>query len=141
MTEQEWRSLEGYVAKIAGILGLRDWKIDVKRDAPPDANNEAATWIANDADEAHIHVNDRFREWEADLQRAVITHELLHLHLDRLHDFGEQALRGAAAHAWPGLEENYRRLHERTTERLAQAISPLLPHIEWPEVIPEQSTD
>lgn len=133
MTDKEWEALEAYIAECQRTLRCTDWIVKVQRDDPPDANNEAATYILNDADEAHMRFNAHFREWEPDRQRAVVVHEVLHLHLDRLHDLAEQALRGAAPAAWAGLEENHRRAYERVCERLAQAIAPMIPKLEWPK--------
>ena len=133
MTDAEWKYLESYIGKIRGLLKVSDWVIKVQREDPPDSNNEASTYILNDADEAHMRFNAHFRQWDANRQRAVVVHEVLHLHLDRLHDLAEQAFRGAAPHVWIGLEENHRRAYERVCERLAQSLAPMMPKIEWPK--------
>lgn len=129
MTSAEWKALEAYITEVRARLKVFDWVVELQHDDPPDSNNEASTYILNDADEAHMRFNAHFREWE----RAVVVHEVLHLHLDRLHDLAEQALRGAAPATWQGLEENHRRSYERATERLAQAIAPFFPLIKWPK--------
>lgn len=133
MTGAEWKVLEQYVDEVRSTLRVSDWIVEVQHDDPPDANNEASTYILNDADEAHMRFNPHFREWKLERQRAVVVHEVLHLHLDRLHDLAEQALDGAAPAAWQGLRENHRRAYERVVERLAQAIAPTFPLIRWPK--------
>lgn len=132
MTDAEWVYLEQYITQIRSILKVTDWTVKLEREDPSDSNNEASTYILNDADEAHMRFNAHFREWDADRQRAVVVHEVLHLHLDRLHDITEQGFKSAAPHVWVGLEENSRRVMERAIERLAQAIAPSMPELIWP---------
>lgn len=129
--QDRWRAVEGWIGEAQEALGLSEWKVRVIRDA-----SDVEAW----ADiEAHTQANtadlrlawDFFRQ-DAEKQRLVLTHELLHLvtaKTDRTVETLEEALGKVA---WAVYEPQYTDATERMTEHLATIIAPTLPLPEFP---------
>lgn len=132
-TEANREALAAYVTELQAMFHLEHWDVTLSREPADDddvvnasisINNPSATW--------------RFGEsfWQDDPveQRVHIVHELLHLHLHHAHgDLLEALERQTSRAAWSEVFTLHRRNHERSVERLAQALAIHYPVIEWPE--------
>lgn len=118
--------LAAYVESLAGLLGLRDWRIDVS-DEPCAPEHAAYIVVGNGQRRAIIEVAETFWEEPPEDQRATIVHELLHCHFHDAHALVTRTapLLGRAA------EDVLVREHENNLERgidaVAIAVAALLP--------------
>lgn len=71
------KSVQDYVEELAGIMGLADWDIKVSLE-PADDENMAEIDCAYAQRNAEICLNDDWRTYTPDAQRATLTHELVH---------------------------------------------------------------
>lgn len=126
-TPAQRRALARYADGIRHTLGLDHWTLSVG-ESYSGGDEEAGTFITNDADSATLHVPERFWTRDPETQRATVIHELLHLHFDRaLLDFYAAVRKVLPEWITDGLEVVPTRIQERSIERFALAIAPNLP--------------
>lgn len=126
-----WALVERWVAEAQDALGIAHWKIRVIQDA---ADVEAWADIEphTQAQTADLRLAHDFFRQDAERQRLVLTHELLHLitcRTDRTVETLEEAL---GKIAWAAYEPQYTDATERMTEHLATIIAPFLPLPKFP---------
>ena len=112
---QRWQP---YVRKLADLMRLRDWRVEIAEDAPSDANAIASCNPIEGRKFAVIRLSESFFTDSRDDQRQTLAHELLHCHtgpLQRLLE-AEESCTPAVRHAI-----------EYCVDGLADAIAPLLP--------------
>jgi hypothetical protein len=107
-----------YVRKVADILRLRDWRLDVAEDAPSDPSAIASCAPVEGRKYAILRLGESFLTDGPIEQRHTIVHELLHCHLGPM-------IRMIEAH--DGLPPAAKLAMEYCVDGLADAIAPLLP--------------
>jgi hypothetical protein len=107
-----------YVRRLADLLCLRDWRIDVYEDAPSDGSAIASCAPVTGRKYAVIRLSESFLTDGGPEQRHTLTHELLHCHLGPMARLLEanEAMRPSVQLAM-----------EYCVDGLADAIAPLLP--------------
>lgn len=127
MTEDQRADLLSYFADMAVRLGAPGWQLEVAMQ-PAGADDDASIFIRDDTDKATLHVPPDFFSKPPEQQRRDLTHEALHLVLDRSQKAYQDAIDGLVPAGFEGpLTTTPQRLHERGIESLAQAIAHLLP--------------
>jgi hypothetical protein len=107
-----------YVRKLADILHLRDWRVDVNEESPADSNAWASCCPIEGRKCAEVRLSESFLNDEKIDQRQTITHELLHCHLGPMWRVIEAEGNATAA---------AKLAMEYCVDGLADAIAPLLP--------------
>lgn len=131
MRKRDRQALAAYVRFVADRLELRDWTL-VLEPEPPDQDIEAHVRPLFGRRVAALRFSTQFRGLDADRQRYVVCHELVHLHLDRISTYLEndlEALVGKPAHAvvWSRHVEDV----EMAVDGMAEAFAPTVPHLDW----------
>ena len=106
-----------YVRQLADILRLKDWRIQVLEDLPPE-NALASCAPVEGRKYANLRLGECFLVDAAEEQRHTIVHELLHCHLGPM-------TRMIEAH--DGMPPAAMLALEYCVDGLADAIAPLLP--------------
>lgn len=137
MPEARFEQILGYMRAVADRLGLRDWTITVMR-APLDDDDDAAARIVPTYGrrQAKIWLAYVFNEWDAEEQRHVIVHELLHLTVEPLFARLSHTLpKVLGAPIYDLLMASIKLDAEYQNDALADFIAPLFPLIgdDWPE--------
>lgn len=115
-----------WVASVLPMLRLSHWQVRVSDDAAPD-DAHADTSPHSQATTATIRLGASFWSLNAEEQRAVLTHELVHLvlcRLDQMSDALEDSLGSVGWSVWRPLWEDE---HERATDAVALLLAPHLP--------------
>lgn len=71
-----------YLRKLADVMGLRDWDIQLVDDAPSDGGAAASIWVVYGRKRAEVRFT---HDWSANTPeqlRYYAVHELVHCHLD-----------------------------------------------------------
>lgn len=133
-TDQEWQTLELYVRAIADALELRDWSIDVSRDAPSSEEFIASCSCAQSRKNASIYFSDVFRHVDPIEQRQTVVHELLHAHHEVCWRMVQTDLLSPLGQETYGVFcDGYRRAMEYAVDAIAEALARHLPLIDWPQ--------
>jgi hypothetical protein len=111
---QRWAT---YVRQLADLLRLKDWRIVVNEDLPPEDSLASCNPVPG-RKYAAIRLGESFLTDDRAEQRHTLVHELLHCHLGPLHRLLE---------AHDATPPSVRLALEYTVDGLADAISPLLP--------------
>lgn len=140
MTDADWLTLECYVRATADLFGLREWSIDVAREAPGDTEAQAECRVTIGRRHATIRFAPMFRACDLKTQRNTVAHELMHCHLAQIDHCVEWDLREAGAmsqQAHAIFFQTFSRLSEYTVDALAAVIAPMAPLIRWPRRLPQ----
>lgn len=108
-----------YVRKIADMIGLRDWDIEVS-ERKPDIANAAEVICVSGRRAAIIKLSNYFMTTTRDSQRYLVTHELVHCHFASMHNFLDATLEGPHYTA-------YNHAYEYGVDATAAALAPFLP--------------
>jgi hypothetical protein len=118
--KRDARKFEPYFRALAGILALKDWRIEISDDPPPGDHAIADVECVFGRKWAVVRLSDDFLDaTEAD-QRHLTTHELIHCHCSHADGVVDDLLdrRG---------QRIYKRAVEYAVDGLADGIAPLLP--------------
>lgn len=108
-----------YVRRCADIMGLKDWQIGVKDEAPKD-NTIASVWMRYGGKEADVYLSDDFLGRTPEQQRTDIAHELTHLHFAPMDGMVREWLDD-------GKTKAYDRMFEYGIDAVGEMIAPFLP--------------
>ena len=127
-----WDDLEAYVAEIQTALNVANWKVSITREA-----SDVDAWADINPHEqnhtAELRVSHDFWRQTPEMQREVLTHEILHLVTARL-DQTVEALEDAFGKVvWAVFEPQFENATERTVDHLAKIIAPILPLPDFPK--------
>lgn len=127
MTPKARRSLERYIADIGREYGLSGWQMALHEGTDTDgAAAEVACVYGRKI--AHVGIHDDFGSFPPEEQRAVILHELTHIHLDQVTTLVADVLPGLiGAPAYAAFEAGYRQAMEHATDAIAAAIADKFP--------------
>ena len=117
---------ERYLNAALPTLNLRQWRIKVSPDLPPD-DSWADVEVSQNLWVATIRLSNEFFKEAPEHQRNILTHELLHVHnaaMERMVERLEGVLGSQAYDILNGLWDTET---ERVADALAPVIAPLLP--------------
>lgn len=132
MNAREQKQLQRYVEQIAGLMGLRDWEIEVERDAPR----------AGDIAQSFTTYGQRFGQLRfvpgfmtkvpIRRQKSTVIHELLHF----VHSQAQDQVRVVGAGVMSKrLHQHFTaswfHVHEYAVDGLAEALADLFPDPPW----------
>ena len=83
MNDAYHAAYQQYLRDLADRLLLRDWEIALSREWPQDPLAYAAVVVCREDNQAVIYLQDGFLGHPAEDRRKWLTHELMHVHLDR----------------------------------------------------------
>ena len=115
-----------YVEEAQQTLALLDLTIKVTDEQAPE-DTYADIQVHDEAPEATIRLAHGFWSLSADDQRRVIAHELLHCHLAAMVNLKDDLEDVLGKATFELFDASFERAHERTTDKLARIIAPLLP--------------
>ena len=115
-----------YVEEAQGALGLLDLTVKVTDEQAPE-DTYADIQVHPEAPEATIRVAHGFWALTPDEQRRVIVHELLHIHMAAMVNLKDDLEKTLGTTAFDIFDAAFERAHERTTDKLARLMAPLLP--------------
>ncbi len=127
MTEDQWCALDSYLRDMADRLRLRDWVIVLYREPPRDDAAHATVRRTYGQLRACVRVAADFVDETPERQREIITHELLHCHLDNLQQLLVNAQTNLGDAAWGILDGAHKDAIEIATDALTGIIAPHLP--------------
>lgn len=127
-----WDEVEAYVAELQTALNVAHWKITIARDA-----SDVDAWADINPHEqnhtAELRLSHDFWRQSPEMQREVLTHEMLHLVTARL-DQTVEALEDAMGKVvWAVFEPQFENAAERTVDHLARVIAPTIPLPDFPK--------
>ena len=107
-----------YVRRLADIMHLRDWRIEVSEESPTGTDSLASCQPINGRKYAILRISESFLTDTQLEQRHTLIHELLHCQLGPLHRLLE---------ANDAMPPSVLLALEYVVDGLADAIAPLLP--------------
>jgi len=131
-TPDKYDALDAYVAELQVAMNVTYWKITVARDA-----SDVEAWADINphaqAETAELRVSHDFWKQTPELQREVLTHEMLHVVTARLDQTVEAMEEAFGKIAWAIYDPLYEDATERVVDHLAKVIAPWLPLPEFPK--------
>ena len=127
-----WDDLEAYVADLQVALNVSPWKVTIARDA-----SDVDSWADINPHEqnatAELRISHDFWRQTPEMQREVLTHEILHLVTARL-DQTVEALEDAMGKVlWAVFEPQFVNATERSVDHLAKIFAPTFPLPDFPK--------
>lgn len=127
-----WDDLEAYVADLQAALNVSHWKVTIARDA-----SDVDSWADINPHEqnatAELRISHDFWRQTPEMQREVLTHEILHLVTARL-DQTVEALEDAMGKVlWAVFEPQFVNATERTVDHLAKIFAPTIQLPDFPK--------
>lgn len=122
------KAIERYIAELKEPLGLTDWEIVLRQDAPEKDDDALATiQVVYGQRRANLRLCHEFVMIPARRQRRVLVHELLHCHFDGIDKLTEGLAEALGANAAVVFELSHRLALETSLDAMATA---------WAEVFP-----
>jgi hypothetical protein len=109
-----------YVRDLADRLHLKDWAFALDDDGPSGSDDAASICCVEGRRIGHIRLSDSFLANIPTVQRHIVTHELIHCHVDAAWSIAVEAM---PAEVHPA----FRRMAEHAVDGLADAFAPLMP--------------
>lgn len=132
MKKRDRRALLEYVRWVANEIELRDWTVELDRDACDDDRAGHAVCIDGQR-HVTVAVNANFRGYSPEEQRETIVHELLHAqHAVCWRMVQTDLAEPMGKIAYYVFCDSYRRAMEYTVDALSKALAKHMPLIEWP---------
>lgn len=133
MTPRDRLALGRYVRRVADLMGLRDWTLNIEQE-PCDDENCAMCAPTYGQKRASLSFAPHFRHDDsAESQRQTIVHELLHCVFAAEQDHIRLSLlKHLGQSTYDVFNDAYRQMHEYAIDGLADAIAPHMPLIKWP---------
>lgn len=132
-TEANREALAEYVTELQKSFGLMSWNIEIT-DEPADPDDLVSSRVARNYEYARWRFAPEFWNESPEEQRSTLIHELVHLFTQHAQDDLMSAFeRAISKNEFRLSEPVHRRAHERVIDRIAEAIAPKYPVIEWPE--------
>jgi predicted metal-dependent hydrolase len=123
------QSVDHYLRRCAELIGLRDWsiKFDPKPVEEPEEDDTQAMTNSTEDCTASVRFAPQFWSFCPKEQRAVIAHELCHLHTNRLRVLAEHFVTGYPKRARGVLNLTLEEADEHVVESIARLLTPMLP--------------
>ena len=114
------RDFAPYFRRLADLLALKDWRIDVLDEPPSSADSHANVHCVYGRKWARVRLSEGFLRDTGGEQRHTACHELIHCHYAMADGIAEDGLDAKQ-------QDAFRRALEYATDGLADAIAPLMP--------------
>lgn len=93
MNDEQYDYWQGYIRWMAGLFGLKDWRIELSRQYTKSDDASASCEVWENQKGATIYLSDWFmKQYDAVEQREVVFHELFHCHDYRIRKLVEEYL-------------------------------------------------
>jgi hypothetical protein len=127
------RAVAEYIAKLQGILRLRDWEIAINFEPAP-ASEEAYATIVPEPDQrrATLQFTDLFFSQTPSAQRQTLVHEMLHCYFFGVESLMERMLNGISEDVARACVPAMNSQTEMIVDAIADAFAPLCPEFELP---------
>jgi hypothetical protein len=112
-------ALAPYVRRLADLLELRDWHLELKY-SPPEDSSQATIFLTNGRKRADLHLCYEFFDMTPEEQRQCLCHELVHCHFGAVGFMVEEENDAKTYRAFV-------RLLEYGIDAMADAIAPHMP--------------
>lgn len=127
MTDKQWRSLGKYLRRLADMMALRDWTLELSHQ-PDEGDTLASISTTFGRKVAVIQVCANWPNLDPEVQRHALVHELIHAHLSGARDLVYRSLPTLLGEAgWSAFESAYRQQNEHATDGVADAIGSCFP--------------
>lgn len=137
--KRDRKALGEYCRRVADLLELRDWTINVSVGEIESPNHPAGWqwWATSESTPGRKRVQLRFaedvRDWAIEDLRSTVAHELIHAHFAPLMEMLRVDLRPHLKHqAYELFNESATRHLEFGVDAMADATARHLPLIAWP---------
>lgn len=132
MTKRERKTLEAYTRSVADSMCLQDWTIHLDWENPAGDGDGASIAWPEGRKNAAIRLSAEFTDYDAEEQRYVIVHELVHCHLASMQDTVEEDLQVHLGRpTYDIYSRSFRRALEYGVDALASALASYMPLIDW----------
>lgn len=139
MNDEQHAYWEAYIRWMAGLFGLKDWRIQLSREQPKSDDAAASCMVWENQKGATISLSNWFlTNYDEAEQREVVAHELFHCHDYRMRKLIEEYVSaGDENEKAKFFLELFRREYEQLCDAVSVPFSYLLPIPEnRPEVVP-----
>lgn len=119
MTDPRRQRFAPYLRRLADLLALKDWHVEISDEEADDGAAATVRW-AFGRKQATVWLGAGFLDDSPEEQRHTLAHELIHLHFGPPYDIAVEGLPDGSASA-------FRRMAEYAVDGMADAIAPLLP--------------
>lgn len=127
LSESQRVYVEAWLREAGDMLALKDWRIAASAFVS-EKSADASSFIRDNTDETVVSVGRDFLEADADEQRAILTHELLHPHFYRVTRMAERLIESELGKRTEAIVEAAVEItEEQAIDRLANAIARWLP--------------
>jgi len=127
MTDPRKQRFAPYLRRLADLLALKDWRVEIDDDGPDAPAAVASICWTYGRKLATVYLSAAFLDHDPEEQRHTLAHELIHCQLGPAWDIAVEGLDSGQASA-------FCRMAEYAIDGLADAIAPLLP---LPDAEPE----
>lgn len=124
--------LESWLADAARAIGLGGWRLYLEPTPVANEDHDAEIHISSEADVGTIWISAAWRDQPEPELRHALTHELCHMHVERLWGMAGELTSELGSQAERLADEALRLEVERTTDRLAAGFAPFLPALVIP---------
>jgi hypothetical protein len=131
LDDKQTKALQRWLDKAAPLVGLAGWDIRASPFAP-EPKSYASSYIRDQADIVFVAVCGELPTWPEPEQRAVLGHELMHPHFQRVTRLAEKLVENELGKRTEAvIETAVSELTEQTVDRLGRAVSRFLPPMDW----------
>lgn len=129
MTTRE--QFAAYIAKLAPLMRLGHWRLDVADDPPIEDSAWAAIKLWEGSYGGTIRISDDLLREGEDLQRRCVVHELVHCHFAQPWLMARKEMGGRT---W----EHWENVAEYAVEAITELVAPMMP---LPEPVESRPSD
>lgn len=127
MTDAQFTRLQRYLRKLADLLGLRDWDIELQQEWTGNEDAAASVQCVYGRKFARVWVAKDFFTFAPEKQRAFCTHELMHCHLQPLTNVLVNTKPHLASATYDVIYKSHLDALEYATDGIAVAVARFLP--------------
>lgn len=128
--QDKWDALKDWVVTAQRHLNIEQWDITIGQ-AAAESDAWADIMPHIQAESAELRLSHDFWHQTLDKQRAILTHELLHLITCRTDQVFESLEEPMGKVLFAVLEPQYDNASERAVDHIALLIAPILPMPTW----------
>ena len=128
MSEDQYRYWSDYIGTLLPPLRLQCWRVALNRElADVEEWVDARMFVEFSYQTASISLTEKFLGLDGVEQRAILAHELVHLHTHRFKHFADKLAEHLSPQARELAEDRIYDLMEHEVEELSRVIAPFLP--------------
>lgn len=134
MKKKDRKAVERFARSVADEIGLRDWQVGFNWNRPAEEGDGGNVDWVEGRRSIVIRLNESFKDYDADEQRYVIVHELVHAHFAQMQDTVEEDLQPHLSRpTYDIYSRSFRRAFEYGIDAVSHALADRLPLIDWPD--------